>query len=292
MDIEALREQDLDEADRIFRLAFGTFIGMPDPMQFAGDSDMIRTRFRAPHVEAFGAYRDGDLLGSNFATRWGSVGFFGPLTVRPDLWDQGVASKLMEPVVAAFDRWGCTHTGLFTFSNSAKHHGLYGKFGFVPRCLTPVMGRPVPASAPAGGWTAAGDTWTITDALYPGLDLSDEIASLRAQAAGEAIVLEDGCALAVCHAGAGSEAGSGNLYVKFGVARDAAAFEQLLDACDALAAELGAANVTIGVNTARVDAYRHAVARGFRSMMPGVQMTKDGAIGYDRADAYVIDDWR
>src|SRR4029078_3784226 len=39
-------------------------------------------RQRAAHVASFGATLDGKLVGSNFATNWGSVGFFGPLTVR------------------------------------------------------------------------------------------------------------------------------------------------------------------------------------------------------------------
>jgi hypothetical protein len=39
-----LRESDLPLADRIFRLAFGTFNGLPDPLQHGGDSDKIRTR--------------------------------------------------------------------------------------------------------------------------------------------------------------------------------------------------------------------------------------------------------
>ncbi|TMA78561.1 MAG: GNAT family N-acetyltransferase, partial [Deltaproteobacteria bacterium] len=36
MAVRPLREHDLREADRIIRVAFGTFIGMPDPTTFAG----------------------------------------------------------------------------------------------------------------------------------------------------------------------------------------------------------------------------------------------------------------
>jgi hypothetical protein len=52
---------------------------------------------------------DGDLAGSNFAANWGSVGFFGPLTVRPDLWDHGVGQRLMEPIMGCFETWGNKH---------------------------------------------------------------------------------------------------------------------------------------------------------------------------------------
>jgi hypothetical protein len=44
-------------------------------------------------------------VASNFATRWGSVGFFGPLTVRPDLWDRGVAKRLIEATMELFAKW-------------------------------------------------------------------------------------------------------------------------------------------------------------------------------------------
>src|SRR5689334_9557128 len=94
-----LREVELPAADRIFRLAFGTFLGLPDPMQFAGDRDFIRPRWRANPEAAFAADFDGEFAGSNFAVGWGSVGFFGPLTIRPDLWDKGIGKSLLEPVI-------------------------------------------------------------------------------------------------------------------------------------------------------------------------------------------------
>ena len=90
-----LDEKDLPEAGRILRLAFGTFLGAPDPETFWGDRDYVRSRSRAAHVVSFGAKLDGDLVGSNFATNWGSFGFFGPLTVRPDLQGRGIPFEMM-----------------------------------------------------------------------------------------------------------------------------------------------------------------------------------------------------
>ncbi|MGH7985915.1 MAG: hypothetical protein ACREQX_06470 [Candidatus Binataceae bacterium] len=40
-----LQERDLAEADRILRLAFGTFLGLPDLMTVFGDSDFAYTRY-------------------------------------------------------------------------------------------------------------------------------------------------------------------------------------------------------------------------------------------------------
>ena len=49
--IRPLREADLDDADRIFRLAFGTYLGLPDPMAFMTGAELVRARWRtAPHA--------------------------------------------------------------------------------------------------------------------------------------------------------------------------------------------------------------------------------------------------
>ncbi len=109
--VRPLREDELDEADRIIRLAFGTFLGLPDPLAFMGDAGFVRTRWRADPAAALAAEVGGELVGSNFAANWGSFGFFGPLTVRPDLWDRGVARRLLEATMALFERWGTRHVG-------------------------------------------------------------------------------------------------------------------------------------------------------------------------------------
>ena len=141
--IRPLQEGDLDAADRVMRIAFGTFLGAPDPMMVFGDLDYVRSRFAAEPTWAFAAELDGEVVGSNFATRWGSFGFFGPVTVRVDLWDRGIAGRLMEPIMDLFDQWQVRQAGLFTFPQSPKHIGLYQKFGFWPQYLTPLMERPV-----------------------------------------------------------------------------------------------------------------------------------------------------
>jgi RimJ/RimL family protein N-acetyltransferase len=66
-------------------------------------------------------------------TNWGSFGFFGPLSVHPDFWNQGVAKELIAAVCNRFEEWGIKQAGLFTFPNSAKHHALYQRLA--KRCL-------------------------------------------------------------------------------------------------------------------------------------------------------------
>lgn len=309
--IRPLREHDLPDADRIFRLAFGTFIGLPDPMTFAGDAGHVRTRWLVDPAATLGAESAGELIGSNFLTNWGSVGFFGPLTIRPDFWDKGVASRLLEPTMDIFAEWGTKLAGLYTFAHSAKHVHLYQKFGFWPQFLTAIMTKLVDQTLTASSWGRFSEMAEqeregrlkacaeLTGAIYEGLNVEREIRAVAEQRLGETVMVWDGSRLAgfaVCHCGAGSEAGSGALYIKFGAARPGLAAEQnfnrLMEACEALAASRGLEKLVAGVNTARAAAYRRMLARGFRSFTQGVAMLRSEDQGYNRNDVYVIDDWR
>ncbi len=309
--VRALDVDDLPEADRIFRIAFGTFLGLAEPTQFAGAADYVRTRFRIAPAGAFAAERDGALAGSVFATCWGSVGFFGPLSVRPELWGQGIAQRLLAPVMRYFEAAAVTHAGLFTFAQSAKHVALYGKFGFHPRFLTAVMAKNVAATPGVPGWAPLGalaadartratiECRSITDALYPGLDLGIEMTAALEAGLGDVVLLRDRGAtvgFAVCHVGAGTEAGADTCFVKFGAVPcgvDAGPrFARLLAACEAFAVERGVRNLVAGVNLARDAAYAALQERGFRTAIQGVAMHRPNAEGYSRPDVYALDDWR
>jgi GNAT superfamily N-acetyltransferase len=148
LNVRPLEERDLPEGQRIVRRAFGTFLGAADLDNFWTDFDYVYGRFGCEHTAAFAADHDGTLAGVNFATNWGSVGFFGPLSVRPDLWDKGIAQPLVAAVSEQFVHWGTRHAGLCTFAQSTKHLWLYQKFGFYPRFLTAIMAAPAAASGP------------------------------------------------------------------------------------------------------------------------------------------------
>ncbi|WP_222852400.1 GNAT family N-acetyltransferase [Streptomyces piniterrae] len=149
--VRPLEKTDLDLADEICRVAFGTFLGVPDPKKTFESADFIHVRWAADPESAFAETVDDELVASNFATNWGSVGCFGPLTVRPDMWDQGIGKRLMEPVMDRFTTWGNRHLGLFTFSHSPKHLELYRKYGFWPRFLTAIMKKPITTRAAVPG---------------------------------------------------------------------------------------------------------------------------------------------
>lgn len=300
---------DLAEATRIYRLAFGTFLQVQDPTRFRLDIRTIETRFATDPGTAFVAERGGRLLGSAVGMDWGSQFILGPLSVDPACWGQGVARLLTAAILGTADRREPALVSLFTHPGSPTHLRLYESFGFVPMFLTPVMSKPVgsarprrPASCfsglpPAEQTTVLDLGRDLTGANFPGLDLAREIQAIEAQRLGETILLDGSSGLAgvaLCHIGAGSEAGVGTLFVKFAAVRPGAAteFERLLDAIETLAAGRAVERLTAGVNTGRRDAYRRMLARGFRAVVNGVAMHRPEGPGTLRPDVYVLDDWR
>jgi len=336
--IRPLTEDDLPAADHIFRLAFGTFLGLKDPLQFSGDADNVRTRFRADPSTALAAEASGELVGSNFIANWGSIGVFGPLTIHPNLWEKGIAKQLLKSTVEYFTKLGTRHIGLFTWSHSPKHLGLYQKFGFWPRFLTAIMAKQLVTDAPtvdqnitldknknknktALEWSRYSELPTakdqreclsscrnLTNSIYNGLDLQLEINSVNTQRLGDTVLLwEDGSSvgerekrrligLAVCHCGAGTEAGSGICYIKFGGVfsgpNSATYFDRLIDACEIFAKGQGLSRLVAGVNTGRHEAYYKLISRGFRTEFQGVVMDKPNEPAYNNPETYLIDDWR
>jgi GNAT superfamily N-acetyltransferase len=308
--VRPLAAEDLDEADRICRVAFGTFLQVPEPETFLGDAELVRTRWKADPGAALAAELDGRLAGSNFAANWGSIGFFGPLSIAPEYWNRAIAQRLLDATMDLFAAWETRHVGLFTFAHSAKHVGLYQKYGFWPRFLTAVMSAPVDPDSRPGAIRVSGigdedlagvmtSVRELTDAVYPGLDLSREIEAVQAQRLGDTVLIDDGAGLqgmAICHVGAGTEAGSGACYVKFGAVRPGPDAERrfglLIDACHGLAAERGASVLVAGANAGRDRAWQVLAGRGFRREFQGVTMDRPNEPGYSTSDSYVIDDWR
>lgn len=315
--VRAMQEEDLEEADKIMRIAFGTFLGLPEPIKFLGDADYVRTRFKAdPSAALIVETADNKIVGSNFALDWGSVGIFGPLTIHPTYWDKGVARALLVETMKIFQRWGSKHLGLFTFAQSSKHIHLYQKFDFWPRYLTAIMSRSIGEKGEMNGRKIQSTSYSsllqaqkpkvvlesrnLTNLIFEGLDLSKEIESVDQQKLGDTIFLRDSngelIGIAVCHTGAGSEAGSGNCYVKFGAIRPGdnpdKLYIQLLNAIEQFARSRGLLRTIAGVNMGRHGAYRIMIEQGYRTDLQGVAMQKPNEPGYNLPDVYIIDDWR
>ncbi len=313
--VRPLEERDLPEADRIFRTAFGTFLGLPDPVTFLGDADLVYSRWRAAPEDAIAADVDGKLAGSMFVANWGSVGFFGPLTVHPDHWDKGVARRLLDATMAKFEAWGTRYPGLFTFAHSPKHLFLYQKYGFHPRFLTPILSKAPAADARrrrslvallrAVGIRAARPAWTpaAPSPTTSSTGSTSHARSWRSRPRSLATPSSSGTAR-------GWPASPSATTVR--APRPAATPATSSSAPPAPAPTPAGARASSGSfrpprrsppargsrasppapNAGRPEAYRQMIARGFRADFVGVAMQHDNQPGYNRPGAYVIDDWR
>ncbi len=310
VEIRALAEDEVETAERLRRLAFGTLLGLADPLSFRGDAALLPARRRAFPEGGLVAVEDGALLGVVMANDWGSLGIFGPAAVHPEHWRRGIARSLLEASLPVFDRWGSRILGLFTFPERVAHVRLYQSAGFWPRYLTAIMGRAVTAPSPVpealsflDNLADRGDLIAqcagLTNSIFDGLDLTREIAIVLADRLGDVILLaEDSrvAGFAICHTGKGSEAGSGAAYVKFAAVRSGPQaphrLASLIDACSDFAHRSGATQITAGVNLGRMNAYRQLIELGFRATLQGVAMHRPWIEAYDRPDVFVLDDWR
>lgn len=304
--VKPLIEEDLEQADSIVRVAFGTFLGLPDPTKMFDDRSMLVNRWRSNPNNVLGAYLDGHLVGSNVVSRWGTFGSFGPLSIRPDLWDKGIAKQLLEPTMDLFAKWQTTQEGLFTFAQSPKHVGIYQKFGFNARFLTAIMEKKVTKNDLSPQYKTLSESlgevepflqecYELTDGIYDGLDLSSEIKAVKNLKLGDVVLAKQDSktiGFAVCHVGAGTEAGSDLCYIKFGAASSNGAFGKLLDACEHFALRKGISKIEAGMNLERREAYETMLSHGFRSEFQGVSMQTRNGRGFNREDVFIIDDWR
>lgn len=312
IDVRGLQEGELAEADAIYRRAFGTFLGLPEPLAFDGDAQLVRCRFAADPGSAIALLEDGALAGTAFVTRWGSVSVLGPVTIDPPRQGRGLAHPLVGEALRLLTGPQVTLCGLFTFAESPTHVALGQRFGFWPASLLALMSKEVaPTAAEVEGLEllsrlsadAQADALSacreLTETLFEGLDVTGEILTVGEQETGDTVLVLDGpqvVGFAVCQTGKGSEAGSGRAAVRFAaVPGDAAGgqrLQRLLGAVEAWAASKGASVVTAGTGSGRLRAWQTLRAAGYRPFLQGLAMHRDRHPGYDRDDVLVLDDWR
>jgi GNAT superfamily N-acetyltransferase len=307
-----LRETEVEKAEELVRLAFGTFLDMPDPLANPSKRKNIAHRFHQNPGNVLAAFLNDELVGANVLTRWGSFAFFGPLVVRPDLWGSNIGTRLIGDSLDVFEKQGVSNLGLFTFPDSPKHLGLYHKFGFCPRFLTPLMEKSLDASDFAGNFQLVADLNQseretvlaglrhLTDELHPGLDLTSEIELVDKMKLGDTLLIFDEMSspvgFAICQSGADTEAGLDRCYVKFGATisgpHSRSYFEKLLSAIEGYAVQKKLETLEAGVNLSHPEAFDLMLTRKYRIAFIGVAMQKPNEPAYERSGTFVLDDWR
>lgn len=308
--IKSLTEADFPRADDIIRQAFAAQMQIPDPARFMPGAT-FKSRMSLQPQSNYAAYDGDDLIALICSSIWGSVGYFGPLTVLPDYWGRGIAQQLLEPIMADYSKYGTTAQGLFTFANSPKHIGLYQKFGFYPRRLTALARKELANVGVAAEFTgrslsqmkdndraqALNMIRELCDGLYPGLDLRPEIEAIAKEGCGETFVWPD--AFAMCHFGPGAEAETNACYVKFAAVSPRLNQTATTDVLSKMLAEIetimrarGIKVIGTGVNTAQEAAYGCVLGAGYKPFSFGIIMHRPNDTVLDREDLAVLYDWR
>lgn len=311
IELRPLREDELREADAVYRRACGALAGLPDPLAFEGDAQRVACRWAADPEATVALVEEGALAGTAFVSRWGSVGLVGPLAVDPSRQGRGLAHPLVEEALRLLDLPQVAFRGLLAPASTPRGVGLGQRHGYWPSGLAVLMSKEVSSAhstgspellsrlSPDGQAEALSACRELADRVFDGLDVTGEILAVGEEGTGETVLVREGSLLsgfAVCHAGKGSEAGSGRAAVRFaavpsgegGVDR----LRLLLEAVEAWAASVGAAAVTAGTGSGRVGAWRTLRAAGWVPFLQGVAMHRDRHPGYDLEDVFVLDDWR
>jgi predicted N-acetyltransferase YhbS len=307
-----LREPEVEKAEELVRLAFGTFLNIPDPLANPSKRKNIAHRFHQNPGNVLAAFLNDELVGANVLTNWGSFAFFGPLVVRPDLWGSNIGTRLVRDALDVFAKQGVSNLGLFTFPDSPKHLGLYHKFGFCSRFLTPLMEKKLEALKVTGNFqtiadltpserkTVLAELRQLTNQLHPGLDLTSEIELVDKMKLGDTLIIYDESSspagFAICQSGADTEAGLDRCYVKFGATipgpDSRGYFEKLFSAIEGYAAQKNVEDIEAGVNLSHSEAFDLMLARKYRIAFIGVAMQKPNEPAHERAGTFIMDDWR
>lgn len=285
--IRGLRPNEADEADKLFRMAFGTFLGLPDPLAFRPGASIFAHRLAMYPEGVFALEQDGRLVGAAVANRWGKVGVVGPVVVAPSHWKHGVGRVLIDHVLERLAEWGCSAMRLATFPHSTGHIRLYQGYGFWPAFLSASMVLPCDAFTPDSALRSRVELLSQLSAenasrrlracaelagnAEPGLDLTSECQLMRAGAAGEVLLLTSERGLdgfAVCAAGNGTEGGDGNCMIKAAVATAPpasadVALTDLVKAACGYASDRGLSKLMLTLNTRDLDTYKAMLALGF-----------------------------
>lgn len=236
----------------------------------------------------FVAVEDGRLLGALFSVRRGSLGWFGPVGVATAAQGRGVGRALVHECV---NSWTGSEVGLMaleTFPNSAYHVHFYSEFGFQPGWLGIEMRKQLGAASFPSGVEEGVREPPALDFLYPGLDLSREVANTERLGAGR--VFSAGGGLGILHLTGALHTSDKGAFIPFLAAPDKASFTTLVAACEAAALEAGKTEIAVRLCGSSRGPLETLPALGYRAGMAMVRMKRGTALDFDR-DAWYCDDW-
>ena len=300
--------RDIDPLNRVFAEAFtdrysrdglvGVRVPQLNPLVWryaiddAGDGAMV-WRDAEGHMVAF-----------NMVHRSGTEGWMGPLAVRPDRQGEGLGSLMVRAGIDWLKTQGATTIGLETMPRTVDNIGFYSRIGLVPGFLTVTLvldvhrrgaGDAALLSRLGSPGSGVEECRRLTGSLLPGVDFTREIELTRELNIGDTTLVREGrelVAFALWHStplAAGRP--KDELRVLKLVARDAAAFDRLLDALPLAAAGERVGRIAVRCQTEFASPYLRLVGRGYRVHWTDLRMTLEGFPRREPVRGVVMSNW-
>ena len=322
--IRRVRKGDLSKVRDVMEQAFGDFFERQvgtRPRQGFGGAQYVHHRWLMEPWGCFVAEEgDGKIVGAAVAVMWGTIGLVGPMAVLTNYQNQDIGQQLLTACQEFFDENKATLQGVCTYPYSPKHLILYQKFGYRPKGLVVITGKPldrreiVHATRNAKPGLAIRRYSTLeeakkkqamqkirrmTNAFWRGMDLGKEVEIVDGLTLGDTLLLEKGrevIGFAVCHLPPNSEAPHGCAYVKF-LAIDPRQkkpehLHALLGAVEEMAGAAQLQRVVAPAYTYYWTAYQTLLERGYHVDFTMVRMKRGKQEDYEDPSDLVLDDWR
>ncbi len=281
---------DLAGARAVANAAFGALFGLDTQAPPVFGELLYAVRFDADPAGCFVAAADGDpsrIVGSLLSVARGPLAWFGPLGVDPGAQQGGVGAALVEACLESWRARGVRTMGLETIADSPFHVRFYTRFGFRPAWTGLAFEAPLGATPMPGG-VELGGALPVLDFLYPGLDVSAEVAATTSLGCGKVFTSFDG--VAICHTEPTFQR-PGVGFVPFLAAASRETFDRLLAACEHLCHGSGLTSMLVrtpGSSWGTMVALRE---RGYRAGRLMVRMKAGALLDYDRAGLLYLDNW-
>ncbi len=322
--IRRVRKGDLSKVRDVMEQAFGDFFERQvgtRPRQVFGGAQYVHHRWLMEPWGCFVAEEgDGKIVGAAVAVMWGTIGLVGPMAVLTNYQNQDIGQQLLTACQEFFDENKATLQGVCTYPYSPKHLILYQKFGYRPKGLVVITGKPldrreiVHATRNAKPGLAIRRYSTLeeakkkqamqkirrmTNAFWRGMDVGKEVEIVDGLTLGDTLLLEKGrevIGFAVCHLPPNSEAPHGCAYVKF-LAIDPRQkkpehLHALLGAVEEMAGAAQLQRVVAPAYTYYWTAYQTLLERGYHVDFTMVRMKRGKQEDYEDPSDLVLDDWR
>jgi predicted N-acetyltransferase YhbS len=322
--IRRVRKGDLSKVRDVMEQAFGDFFERQvgtRPRQVFGGAQYVHHRWLMEPWGCFVAEEgDGKIVGAAVAVMWGTIGLVGPMAVLTNYQNQDIGQQLLTACQGFFDENKATLQGVCTYPYSPKHLILYQKFGYRPKGLVVITGKPLDRREIVHATRNAKPGLTVrrystleeakkkqamqkirrmTNAFWRGMDLGKEVEIVDGLTLGDTLLLEKGrevIGFAVCHLPPNSEAPHGCAYVKF-LAIDSRQkkpehLHALLGAVEEMAGAAQLQRVVAPAYTYYWTAYQTLLERGYHVDFTMVRMKRGKQEDYEDPSDLVLDDWR